>query len=127
MVSTSTWERSLVVPSLTELSITSRARSRTSAAVYLRFRSWIEADGQCHRLATPLVTADLISVQLRPDVLPAIADRPADEDFVRAPPVGVRGIEERDTKVDRAVERPDRFFVVAGTVTLRHSHAAEPD
>src|SRR5437773_975925 len=41
MVSTSTWERSLVVPSLTELSITSRARSRTSAAVYLRFRSWI--------------------------------------------------------------------------------------
>ena len=61
------------------------------------------------------------------DVLPAIADRPADEDFVRAPPVGVRGIEERDTKVDRAVERPDRFVVVAGTVTLRHSHAAEPD
>ena len=60
-------------------------------------------------------------------LVPPVPNRAPDENFVRAPAVGIRGIEERDTKVDRAVERPDRFVVVAGTVTLRHSHAAEPD
>src|SRR2546427_10420066 len=55
----------------------------------------------------------------------AAPDRPAHELLVGEWAVHVRGVEKRDTELERAVNRRDRLRVVAGAVELRHPHAPE--
>src|SRR5207247_613824 len=61
------------------------------------------------------------------DLVTAIADRTPDQLFIDVRTVHVGGVEEVDADLDRAVDRRDRFVIVARPVELGHAHAAEPD
>jgi hypothetical protein len=47
--------------------------------------------------------------------------------FIRVGSVHVRGVEERDAKLKRAMNSAERLFVIASTVKIGHSDAAETD
>ena len=59
------------------------------------------------------------------DLVSAVADRAAHELLVRVGPVYVGRVDERDAEIERAVDRGDGLIVVARTIELGHSHAAE--
>jgi hypothetical protein len=59
------------------------------------------------------------------DLVATVGDAAADQDLVVAGPVEVRGVDERDAKVERAVDGRDRFIPVGGAVPLAHPHAAQ--
>ena len=67
--------------------------------------------------------------ELRRDhVLVAMArDRPADELLVGQRAVELRGVEEVDAELERALDRRDRLVFVGRAVERRHSHAAEAE
>jgi hypothetical protein len=54
-------------------------------------------------------------------------DRAADQLLVGERAVHVRGVEEGDAEVQRAVQCGDRFALVCGAVELRHAHAAQAE
>jgi hypothetical protein len=62
------------------------------------------------------------------DLASAPGDRAADEPLVVAelPAVDVGRVEERDTELERPVNRRDRLILVRLAVPGRHAHAAEP-
>ena len=61
------------------------------------------------------------------DAVAPAADRAADQLLVRERPVHVGRVEEGHAELERAVDRRDRFGVVAGAVELGHAHAAEAE
>ena len=61
------------------------------------------------------------------DFVAAAADRAPDELLVGVRTVDVGGVEEVDAEVERAMDRRDRFGVVAAGVEVAHPHAAEAD
>src|SRR5205085_10530032 len=58
-------------------------------------------------------------------LLAPVADGPSDELLVAEGAVHVRGVQEVDPQLDRAVDGGDRLLVVAAGVELAHPHAAE--
>src|SRR5204863_8649448 len=52
-------------------------------------------------------------------------NRLSDQTLVGKRPVHVGGIEERDTEIDRPMNRRNRCRIVAAGIKLRHPHAAE--
>jgi hypothetical protein len=55
----------------------------------------------------------------------AAAKRLADEQLVVARGVVVAGVEQRDSPVERRLDRGDRLCLVGGAVEVRHAHAAK--
>jgi len=54
-------------------------------------------------------------------------NRLADEFFILVRTIHIGGIEEVDAQFESAVNGGDRLPVIASSVELRHSHAAESD
>src|SRR5260221_533927 len=52
---------------------------------------------------------------------------PADELFIGVWSVDISGIEKRNAKLERAVQRRDRFLFITVAVKIRHAHATEAD
>src|SRR6478736_5543073 len=67
------------------------------------------------------------SARSLPNFVAPAGDGGADEPLVRERAVHVGGVEERDTEVERAVDRRDALPLVARAVELRHAHAAEAE
>jgi hypothetical protein len=67
--------------------------------------------------------------ELRRDhVLVAVTvDRAADELLVRQRPVQLRGVDEVDPELERALDRRDPLVLVGRPVEGGHAHAAEPE
>ena len=64
----------------------------------------------------------------RDNVLVAVAlDRLADQLLVGQRPVQLRGVQEVDPELQRALDRGDRLALVGRAVEGRHAHAAEPE
>src|SRR5205085_8739239 len=64
----------------------------------------------------------------RDDNAMAFAANSASEQLlIRVRTINVGGIEESNSKVDRAVDRGERFRIVAVAIKFRHAHAAESD
>ncbi len=61
------------------------------------------------------------------DAVASTGDGTTDQLFVRVRPVDVGGVEQSDARVERSVDRGDRFDVVALAVEVAHAHAAETD
>src|SRR5581483_7759258 len=74
-----------------------------------------------------LLAAHVPELRRDDDGVAAAADRAADEPLVRERTVHVGRVEKVDPEIDRAMDRRDRFLVVAAGVELRHPHAAETD
>ena len=70
---------------------------------------------------------DLAELGGEHDLVAPSLDRAAEQLFVLAPAVHVRGVEEVDPEVERLVDHGDRLGVVPLAVDARHGHAAEPD
>jgi len=54
-------------------------------------------------------------------------DRASDEFLVMTHAVHVGGVQEGTAKIDRAVDRRDRFPLIRRAIELRHAHAAEAE
>ena len=65
--------------------------------------------------------------EITDDPVAVVSDRPADEVLVRERPVHVRGVEEGDPELERAVDRRDRLAFIGGAVELGHPHAAQSE
>jgi hypothetical protein len=61
------------------------------------------------------------------DLVALALDRLADEDLVGVRAVHVRGVEQRDAELERAVDDLCRLVVVARAIERRHPHAPETD
>ena len=53
--------------------------------------------------------------------------RAAKQLFIRVWSVHIRGVEERDAKLERAANSGERLFVIASAIKIRHPHAPETD
>ena len=93
-------------------------------------------DGQADVLGAAVEAARAVAAvqdraELRRDhhLVPATGERASEQFLVQVRPVHLRGVEQGDAEVDRAVDRRDRTGLVgAGTgVEGRHAHAAEAD
>src|SRR2546421_12558896 len=51
----------------------------------------------------------------------------ADQFLVRMRAVNVRRVEESNAEIERAMQRRDRLFFIAGAVKIGHAHATEAD
>src|SRR5919197_165723 len=69
--------------------------------------------------------AHVAELRREDDAIATIRDCMPHEFFVAADAVGISGVEQRHSELDRAVDRCDRLRVVRIAVELRHPHAAE--
>ncbi len=83
---------------------------------------WLAADGP---VGWVFFFADVGEFCCEEDLVAAWADGFADQLFVVADAVGVGGVEEVDSEIERAEEGCGRLFVVALAVELAHAHATE--
>ena len=79
-----------------------------------------------HAAVRRVVSADDAELGGQHDLVAPVGDRAADQLLVGAAAVHVGGVEEAHAQLERAVDRRDRFGVVALAVELGHPHAAQP-
>jgi hypothetical protein len=73
----------------------------------------------------PSRVAHVAELRREDDRIPSIPEGPSDENLVGMRPIHVGGIEKRDAEIESALDRPDRFLIIASRIELGHAHASE--
>ena len=89
--------------------------------VFHRDRPRIDSD------PAPVRSSQCAELYRENGLVPAIAERSADEHLVVAGGIVVSGIEQADAGVERRMNRRDAFALVRRAVEVGHAHTAQPE